>query len=260
MADLKTYRHLGQRFVKGWLEAPVLDVLEILIAGQWQDAAVSVAEIGVHHGKLFIGLQLLPPHVDRAVAIDLFADQHLNVDGSGEGDSARLRSNVSRWGDPQSLRVERADSTQLTDADLHRLLPEGAALFSVDGGHTREITCSDLRLAEKVCLPDGIVILDDVFNPGWPGVVEGLLGYLDDQPALQPFAIGFNKVFLAHSDTAKGLQEKLRSAAAPPSRWVLRETTFHGSEALVVTTRNNDLRGLAGRNRWAHRAYHSIKD
>lgn len=35
--------------------------------------------------------------VGIALAIDVFEDQHLNSDGSGEGDSTILRENVLKW-------------------------------------------------------------------------------------------------------------------------------------------------------------------
>src|SRR5690349_15610200 len=43
----------------------------------------SVAEIGVHMGRLFILLKLLVSPDERALALDIFAHQQLNVDGSG---------------------------------------------------------------------------------------------------------------------------------------------------------------------------------
>jgi len=43
----------------------------------------------------------------------------------------------------------------------------------------------------------GIMALDDIFNPGVPGVVEGIAEFfLRRKPALAPFAYGFNKLFV----------------------------------------------------------------
>ena len=81
--------------------------LEMGIAGH-------VAEIGVHHGRSFILLALLARAGEKAVAIDVFEQQELNVDRSGRGDLAQLRENVARFADEFALVV------QVGDFDPHR--------------------------------------------------------------------------------------------------------------------------------------------
>jgi len=61
-----------------------------------QRVSGNVAEIGVHHGKLFILLYLLARGDERAVAVDLFADQTRNVDQSGAGDLDKFRVNLEQ--------------------------------------------------------------------------------------------------------------------------------------------------------------------
>jgi type IV secretory pathway TraG/TraD family ATPase VirD4 len=72
-------------------------------------------------------------------------------------------------------------------------------LFSIDGGHTEECTFNDICLAEGALDDRGVVILDDVFQPDWPGVISGLAKYVTARSALRPFAITPNKVYLARS-------------------------------------------------------------
>jgi hypothetical protein len=67
------------------------------------DAKGGIAEIGVHHGKLFILLYLLGRPPEKAVAIDLFEDQHFNIDLSGSGDLAKFRRNLARHSDGARL-------------------------------------------------------------------------------------------------------------------------------------------------------------
>ena len=55
---------------------------------------------------------------------------------------------------------------------FHKL--KSVQVFSVDGCHTYECTLSDLHLAFQTIAPNGVVILDDHFNPSWPGVSTGL--------------------------------------------------------------------------------------
>ena len=42
----------------------------------------------------------------------------------------------------------------------------------------------------------GVVFVDDVFNPEWPGVVEGVGAFLQSVPALAPFAFVGGKLLL----------------------------------------------------------------
>ena len=79
------------------------------------------AEIGVHHGKLFILLYLLCQASEKAVAIDLFEDQHLNIDHSGSGDLAKFRGNLERHADSTRLVLHQGNSMDLSGAILTRL-------------------------------------------------------------------------------------------------------------------------------------------
>ncbi|HEX7000004.1 MAG TPA: hypothetical protein VF322_17865, partial [Gammaproteobacteria bacterium] len=79
-------RHMAS--VDGWLHRTSAEAIAAL--GQGGNAA----EIGVHHGKLFILLSLL---CDHAYAIDVF-DSALNVDGSGAGDRTIFERNMARYG------------------------------------------------------------------------------------------------------------------------------------------------------------------
>ena len=116
-------KRIGHKLVFGWLESEVLTILEVLNSVQKDNGTNgSAAEIGVHHGKLFIGLHLLKRPTELSVAIDVFGDQELNVDASGGGDIAKFRANVRRWSSTDGLVVHQGDSTELE--------PRGAARSS----------------------------------------------------------------------------------------------------------------------------------
>ena len=106
-------------------------------------------------------------------------------------------------------------------------------LFSVDGGHTADITASDLALAEASLCPGGIVILDDYFNEAWPGVSEGATRYLGaGTSTLVPVAIGGNKFVFTNS---KELAGKYREALCGlPENYVVKEQTAFDQPVVVV--------------------------
>lgn len=170
----------------------------------------AVAEIGVHHGKFFIGLQLLQNAADEcSVAIDVFGDQDLNVDQSGRGDLAIFRKNLQRWSSADSVTIHQGDSTKLNATALRELAHGPIRMFSVDGGHTESIVLSDMNLAEATLVSGGIVIADDVFNEQWPEVMVGTLRYVDQGGQLVPFAVGFNKVFFSMPEYAESYRNAL---------------------------------------------------
>jgi len=151
--------------------------------------------VGVHHGKLFILLYLLGRESEKAVAIDLFEDQHLNVDRSGSGDLAKFRRNLERHADSRRLVLHKGNSLDLTGAALIRLAEGPLRFVSVDGGHTVAITAHDLATADASIAEGGIIVVDDVFNEQWPGVADGVHRYFERRPHLVPFAIGANKTY-----------------------------------------------------------------
>jgi Methyltransferase domain len=195
---LSAYLRSGHKTVEGWLTPGAVALIEAIYAMQEADGIVGpVGEIGVHHGKLFILLYLLCRGEERAVAVDLFEHQEKNLDASGRGDEQQFRRNLEAHArDAARLRIIAGDSTELAPADLLAAAGGRFCLFSVDGGHTPEITTSDLALAGQTLAEGGVLILDDYFNEEWPGVSEGTNRFFAQgaRIPLIPFAIGGNKL------------------------------------------------------------------
>ncbi|TAJ34478.1 MAG: class I SAM-dependent methyltransferase [Reyranella sp.] len=195
-ARVENYLRRGRFYVEGWLRTEAA-LTVIALADRQRALGVNggTAEIGVHHGKLFILLYLLSRSPERAVAVDLFDDQHLNIDQSGAGDLARFRHNLERHAGSDRLVLKPGNSLALCGADLVRLADGPLRLASVDGGHTAEIAAHDLATVEAALAEGGIVIVDDVFNEQWPGVGDGVRRWFERRPNLVPFAIGANKTY-----------------------------------------------------------------
>ena len=257
--SFETYRAIGRRTVQGWVEPQTLDILRTLTQTQdHQGVSGAVAEIGVHHGKLFIGLQLLNGAGIPAVAIDVFGDQDLNVDQSGRGDLGRFEANVRRWADWSSVVVKQSDSAHVTGAEVRELAQGPVRLFSVDGGHTEEIVQHDLRTAEQSLAPGGIALVDDVFNAEWPGVSVGAMRYLDTEGALVPFAIGFNKVYLTDAAHTAPYRDAVRRAYGDRWRMAHKTSVFHRSDVEVLWPTPVTPRAVLRRSRWARKAYDAM--
>jgi hypothetical protein len=200
----------GQQRVNGWLLGMSGEAIAALSDAQLAAGVRGdVVEIGVHHGRLFILLSLCRAAGEEAVAIDLFDDQAQNVDASGQGSAARLMANLLEHTGSLAVTLTPANSLDLTPAEL----PDAVRLFSVDGGHTPECASHDMRLA-AACLADGgIIIVDDVFNASWPGVMTGLMPLLiDPAPSVVPFLATPNKLYFTQRAHVERYWQAMRAA------------------------------------------------
>ena len=120
----------------------MIDAISVLNAAQ-RAAKMrgAVVEIGVHHGRLFIALNLTRKSGESAVAIDLFEDQHENTDNSGRGDLQKFKANVDRWSSLDSVVLHQGDSTLLKTDELLNLSGGPVRLFASMGA-TLQISCS----------------------------------------------------------------------------------------------------------------------
>lgn len=201
--------------IEGWNGAVAFRFLDHINDIQKNRLAISgsVAEIGVHHGQFFVYLAMLRAHGERAMACDVFDQQELNKDGSGCGDRAIFEQNLrEHLGSLAGIAIFSQSSDQLN----HREIAARAGpirLISIDGGHWRDIVINDLCVAASCLQEYGVAVLDDVLNPYWAGVSEGLACYLWGAydrgriharlPAtkrLVPFAVGCNKALLCFED------------------------------------------------------------
>ncbi len=214
--------------VHGWLLPVAARCIMCLHETQQRNGVRGgIAEIGVHHGKLFILLCLLRNEVEVAVGYDLFGRQNENVDRSGKGSLEILKDNLRLMKvSERHLKLITVNSLELTSDIVLRHSEAPIRLFSIDGGHTAEITRNDLSIAATAVMQDGVIILDDFFNEAWPGVATGTFQFVRDNPkAIVPFAVLGNKVFFAKTERAadafrnalmrsKMLSEHLRSGVS----------------------------------------------
>ncbi|HEX2542784.1 MAG TPA: class I SAM-dependent methyltransferase [Caldimonas sp.] len=244
---LRAYARGGHRTVAGWLDGTAIAMIAAL-STQQERAGIrgGVCEIGIHHGRLFILLHLLSHDGERCAAYDLFEMQAQNVDGSGLGDEVAFRNNLLEHGcDLSRIVVKSRNSLELrADEILEDVGP--VRLFSVDGGHTADITANDLALADAVLGRGGLVILDDFFNEAWPGVAEGASRYLSSPRCrLVPVAIGGNKFIFAHADFAERYRAGLEDLPG-----YLRSTQHVFGADVVVIRKATRVERLASTRAW----------
>jgi hypothetical protein len=195
---LENYRNQGFDLVHGWCLPTMFEVMGLL-ADCGINKEGGCLEIGVHHGKFYILLNSLVEPQFKSYALDIFDDQSLNIDDSGKGSLEKFRSSLDKFDrhkGENSIIIE-GDST---DFGVIKILVQDnpkLRFISIDGGHTAEHTVSDLNLATRLISNEGVVILDDILNPHWLGVLSGATAFLNSTPTLVPFAVGQNKLLFS---------------------------------------------------------------
>jgi hypothetical protein len=204
MPDVHTWldQYRNNNTVEGWVNDHAFGFLDVIYdALNSLDRPVrgGVLEIGVHHGKFFIALNALVEDDNAtSLALDLFENQDLNIDFSGRGNREHFEANLAKFDrhSGKNVVIHSADSTAASAADLLSKAGNLFKVISVDGGHTAELTIADIMLANAVMHPQGFVIVDDILNSHWLGVIDGVAVYLRSRPTLWPLAIGFNKLIM----------------------------------------------------------------
>jgi len=202
-SHLDNYMATGFKEVEGWCSSQLSEFCKLIDSHQRErQIAGGVAEIGVHHGLFFIMLNSFCQDGCTSWALDLFERQDLNIDHSGQGSKEVFLANLEAHDKfkGKNVQIVACDSTTVRLTDI---VKSPVRLFSIDGGHTAEHTISDLKSAQSVLHPEGVVILDDIQNHHWLGVIEGCILFLQARPTLVPFAIGHNKLFMCNLSFAE---------------------------------------------------------
>jgi len=230
--------------VEGWLHLEALGFTSYFADRFLSDSVFDSLEIGVHHGKFLIGIENLTPPEGRCLAVDVFSQQDLNIDQSGSGSLKIFTSNYKKYAvNPKRVVPMEEDSLNL---DTQALGKGKFGIVSIDGGHTERHTVADLKTAQDLISDKGLVILDDILNQDWTGVVSGACSFFSSPLAtrLIPFAIGFDKLFCCHFSVRTKVQQaiaadqaKLRQIGIAPYKM----TKFAGTNVISLKSLRRPL-------------------
>jgi hypothetical protein len=234
---LKEYQVNYVNEIEGWIDLNLFTSIEPVNTIQVENEICgNICEIGVHHGRFFLLLHALKRAQEKSIAIDIFEDQFLNIDSSGQGSKERLMESIELFGyDVESIKVLVGDSLVLSSDDILRFSDHTRLwLMSIDGGHTVGHTMNDLALASKLIANGGVVFFDDFNNILWPEVREGFYKYMDRMKVvLAPFAYHANKLLLTtlsyHDIYLKAYQEQMQQRAGE-----LKETRMSGHKVITL--------------------------
>ena len=234
--------------VDGWVALGAFVALK-LFSDYQQNINIegAICEIGVYHGKFFIGMCSIINNSEKAIAIDIFENQHFNINRSGEddGDYDIFINNLKTFNCfNDNIVIIQSDSISLNANDiLKHLNGDKIRLFSIDGCHSAPHTANDLYLAQETIIAGGVIMVDDFYNPHLPGVAEGVHRFFNHSPIVKviPFAYGDNKLYLT---THSHYQQYLDLIRSFPFARVMEEKVIWGYEVLFLSlteTQSNDI-------------------
>jgi hypothetical protein len=193
--------------IEGWLYPQQVAYLKSFSAYQHEIGVYgTVAEIGVHHGKLFAPLVGYSHPSERALALDLFeGQQQENVDAAGSGSQlAVVRTLTEITGIPRDqYTLVPGNSLRLSARNFSALNAPAFRVFSVDGGHSLETVLHDFNVAACGLRQGGIIILDDWLNGPWIGATEAIVFIAHAYTDLVPFFHGHNKLWFTTRSHAR---------------------------------------------------------
>jgi hypothetical protein len=216
MADisisLDRYVSLSMGTVEGYLTPLDARLIAALLTYQNQNRIRGhLCEIGVHHGRLFLMLAMARRFGERALGIDLFEDDAINIGCRQAGRDQALFVNARRLG----IRFSKEETFMTSSLDIGpaAILARTTGpirFWSIDGGHLYRHVENDLLLAEATVAPMGVIAVDDFFNPRWPEVSLAAYDFLQKTDSIVPFAITRGKIYLTDSGAAEIYKAALR--------------------------------------------------
>jgi ubiquinone/menaquinone biosynthesis C-methylase UbiE len=116
----------------------------------------------------------------------------------------------------------------------------------IDGDHSGYNVTGDLQLAARILKEDGVICMDDFFNPIYPQVTASVYRFLmDNAMTFRMVLCGGNKCFLVRASSYRFYEEMIRKyfmdhAAAYGARFSLHKTSFiHDFGCFSIWTEND---------------------
>ena len=183
----------GHEKVNGWFSPDAMRIIKSLSDIQTNNNIQSdILEIGIYQGKSAIFLSMLLTENERLHVVDIFKKDDLYY---GLNDREIFEKNINQYCDTNRIDIFPLSSSEFFKIDydnyvyLYRLI-------HIDGSHEKKDVIDDLYQSSDILSPQGLIILDDLFNPQHPGVMEGFMEYALQHPCY-PFIIGHNKLIFA---------------------------------------------------------------
>jgi hypothetical protein len=234
---LRNYLRRKIYSINGYLKS--LDARLIVALAGWQSRNKikgGLAEIGVHHGKLFFLLALSRQIGEKSIAIDLFEDDEMNASTRFAGRNRAFSTHAASLNVAlDSTEVLKADSLTLTSDDILSRVGR-VRMFSVDGGHLYHHVANDLPLVFSTLAERGMIVVDDFCNSEWPEVTSATYDFVRAKEGkIVPAILTRKKLYLAPPGIAAEYAEFASGFAATDGQITAGEVEVMGRAVPYLT-------------------------
>src|SRR5690606_9170450 len=150
--------------------------------------------LGVWHGRSALLLYQFLESNERLYAVDIFdlrsrSHRYFNDPNIFLGHCKRLRVD-------ERLEVVKMDTTRDGERLAAKLGSKSCRIVHGGGGHDDRTAKMDRALGASVLVDGGVLVCDDVFLRGFPGVTQALVELLQKKGDLVPIAISTKKIWI----------------------------------------------------------------
>lgn len=182
---LDAYLETGYERVRGMSSAFAASICGHMIRRQTElGIAGHIAEIGTFEGRFFIALAHGLAPGEHAIGVDIFTWPSEKVLDNLHENVARHGIAADRYtaikGSTADMSIADLIAPLQGRQDLQANLP--IRFFHIDGQHDEENLTKDLSLALPLMHPQGLIVLDDMLHPSYPGLVETVHKWLRAHP------------------------------------------------------------------------------
>jgi hypothetical protein len=144
--------------------------------------------------------------------------------------------------------------SQLLTSDMLGVSKYSLSWMHIDGSHTGRAVWNDLSLCEPLLSEEGILVLDDFFNPAYPQITEATFKFLNQYSySLSLILTAWNKAYLARPLFARKYLEMIHDTLGPS----LHQRNIHHFMICKSTTREETTcYGIS--HRWQDRDYYGL--
>jgi predicted O-methyltransferase YrrM len=198
-ARFLSYLEVAQQ-IPGWFLDESAAIWDIFLSRQMQTGVAGhVMEIGVYKGKSALLMAMHARQEEEVVLVDI--------------DSLADAESIIKHLGKENVHYLQMESFDLISTDLVSSGGNKFRWISIDAEHTREAVHRDLGFANQLLSRDGIISMDDFFQPAYPQITAAVYEFLAQHAGqLTMILCGYNKAYLCRPRAAQQYLDFIRES------------------------------------------------
>lgn len=185
---LNYYNEIVDKKVVGWFYPIDIIIFFDIIKNIQTNINGDICELGVAFGKSSIGLSLLKRNDENLYLYDFFVNPEISLESAS--------STIEKYGNKNNVEWRVQDLFKLNSDDIK--FSQKLRFIHIDSCHQHAAVLKDLNNFSLHLKDDGVICLDDINDPNYPGVNTAVSEFILSEQGKdwRIFAIGANKAYL----------------------------------------------------------------